>query len=191
VLPSFRFLLPALLCVASASATTSARAVALDGFLATGSALEQGSSSVALVGTIRLELGALPPLVANTSFDVAAVDAETPALDPSIEGLSITLDDALANPGLGVLFTDGTFLIPSLHLSVDGSDLTVSNVAGTFGASAACGGALCLETSFAVDPGSGGLVNVRVVAHVPEPGTALLALATACSGFAVARRGRV
>ncbi len=133
----------------------------------------QVGAPASLSGTLSLELGALPPLGANTTFDVVALAA-------SGGGLSIGLDDDLASPGLGVLFTDGTFLIPSLHLEVDGLDLTVTNVAGTFGPAAACGGALCLETGFDVDPGGPeGVITIEVVAAVPEPRMlALLGLAS-------------
>jgi len=158
------------------AAASPAGALVLAGDLVSGSRLTQGGSSTPLTGPVTLDVGALPPLAANVTLDVVSLDAETPSLDPSIEPVSITLDGGLANPGLGVWFPDGTFLIPSLHLSVDGVDLTVTDVAGTFGASTACGGALCLETSFDVDPGSGGLVTVDVVAaFVPEPGASVLA----------------
>ena len=98
------------------------------------------------------------------------------------------LDDALTNPGLGVLFPDGTFLIPSLHLEVNGTDLTVSEVVGTLGPSAPCAFAACfaLATAFAVEPDAGPLFHVTVVAGaaVPEPAPAALAgLALACGAL--------
>ena len=133
------------------------------------SSLTQDASSSPLAGTLTLEVGQLPPVVANTALNVVALAVST-------DGLSISLDGSLANPGLGVLFPNGTFLIPSLHLSVDGSDLTVSDVVGTFGNSAACGGVLCFETGFDVDPVSGGIVSIAVVAAVPEPGPLPLVL---------------
>lgn len=142
------------------------------------SLLDQGATAP-LSGSLTLDVGSLPPVATNTALNVVA-------LTVSGGGLSIGLDDGLANPGLGVLFPDGSFLIPSLHLDVDGTDLTVTNVTGTFGPDAACGGALCLQTSFDIDPGSGGIVGVTVVAAVPEPATALLAT-TAGLGLALRR----
>lgn len=160
-----------------------ARAVLLTGDLAPASQIVQGGVAAPLVGTLVLDVGAPPPVASNTALALVALTA-------SGAGLSITLDDGLANPGLGVLFPGGTFLIPSLHLSVDGQDLTLSDVAGTFGASAACGGATCLETQLLIDPGAGGLVTVDVVALVPEPCGLVLAT-LGLSWFAVALyRGR-
>lgn len=178
--PRSRLLLSALAIAGLSAAAGPARAIALVGDLAPGSSISQASSSAPLTGSVGLEVGALPPLAANTTLDVVSLVAFA-------AGLSITLDDGLANPGLGVLFTDGTFLIPSLHLSVDGIDLTASDVAGTFGPSAACGGGLCLETSFEIDPGSGGVVTVDVAALVPEPGVPLLGLGVIFAGAAVRR----
>jgi len=155
------------------------------GNLAPGSQLTQSSASSPLSGAVTLELGELVPPATGTPFDVVGLAAAG-------AGLSISLDGRLANPGLGVLASDGTFRIPSLHLSVDGSDLTVSDVAGTFVASAACGGLWCLETSFDVDPGVGGIVRIDVAAAVPEPspfGLLAGAVAAAC-GSGAARRGR-
>ncbi len=116
-----------------------------------------------LSGTITLELGALPPVGSNTALDVVAL-----ALTGG--GFSIGLDGSLANPGLGVLFPDGSFLIPALHLSVDGADLTVTNVAGSLAPDAACAGELCLLADLTVDPPTGGMIGVSIVAAVPEPG---------------------
>ena len=58
-------------------------------------------------------------------------------------GLSVAIDERLANPGLGLLRSDGTFLIPALFVVVEGLGdslaLTLIDIAGTFGPSAACG----------------------------------------------------
>jgi hypothetical protein len=122
---------------------------------------------------------------ASTSFDVIALSASASG------GATIELDPAIANPGLGVLAPDGTFLIPTLFLRLaDGSplDVAIPDVTGTvvFGP----GGATISDFTslFEIDAGPpAGLVTVQV-SSVPEPAlTALLALALAALG---ARRAR-
>lgn len=167
--PRLNAALPAFAAIGLLLLAAPASAITLFGDLAPASQVTQDAVSTGLTGSVSVEVGELPLPAANTPLDLLTLAANA-------GGLSITLDAGLANPGLGVLFTDGTFLIPSLHLTVDGADLTVSNVSGTFGNSAACGGEFCLETSFDVDPGVGGLVTVDVVAAfaVPEPGSLAL-----------------
>lgn len=183
-LPLLRLAAPLLsLAVCLSVAVGEARAVPLVLSLdAAQSGISQGGGSAALAGTIVLELGALPPVGANTALAVTG-------LAVTGGGLSIGLDPGLANPGLGVLFPDGSFLIPSLHLSVSGDDLTVSNVTGTLAPDAACGGALCFLSGFAVDPGPGGIISVNVVAAVPEPARMALLGFLAIAIGALRRRG--
>ena len=138
-----------------------------------------------LSGSLVATLGATPPLVANTSFDLASLAVT------SSGGLSITLDPALANPAAGVLSPSGSFLIPNLFLELDDGlasvALTVPNVMGSYGALAGCPTAVCLEASFQVDTGGGsGIVSVDLFA-VPEPGTGTL-LALGCGALALGRR---
>jgi len=152
----------ALLVAGSAAASTS-RAV-LDPAL---SSLD----GAPLSGTIDVALGDGPP-TGNRSFDV--VDLEVTGA-----GLSVALDGRFANPGLGVVGGDGSFLIPALFVVVDGLgdaiELTLIDVAGTWGPSKDCAGPLCLETAFQIDTGGPeGVLDVNIVAVVPEPGTALL-----------------
>ncbi len=168
--------------------TGPAAAVTFDFILDAGqSSLGGNLGSAALSGTGQLQLGQVPPLAANTTFD--AVD-----LAVTGGGLTITLDGDFANPGLGVLRPDQTFLIPTLLLRIDDGlvafDLTVSNVAGSFGPSAACGGGPCLETSFQIDSlGPQGILDVALVANAtPEPAVPLL-LALGAVGLAGWLRG--
>ena len=137
--------------------------------------LDDTQSDVAgtpLSGTIDLELADGPPS-SPRAFDVVDVAI-------SGGGLSIGIDESLANPGLGVLMSDGGFLIPALFLVVDDSSapfpLTIIDLVGTFGPSAACAGSpACLETDFQIDTGGlEGILDVRITATVPEPATALL-----------------
>jgi hypothetical protein len=128
-----------------------------------------------LSGSLSIELGAEPPLSANTTFDLVALDALASG------GLAIGLDPALANPGAGVLSPSGTFLIPNLFLRLDDGlaafDLSVPDVLGSYGLLPGCPGTVCLATAFEIDTGGPlGVVSVEVFA-VPEPASlALLAL---------------
>jgi len=136
----------------------------------------------ALSGFVDLEVG---DGVGNRSFDVTR-------LAISGAGLDVGLDPTLTNPGLGLLRTDGTFLIPALFVVIEGLGdplaLTLIDVAGTF---APCGAtAHCLASAFQIDTGGAeGVLDVQIDAVVPEPGTALL-LALGLAGVGVARRGR-
>jgi hypothetical protein len=156
--------------------------------------LDSSQSSIApsvgpaqsLSGGIVILLGAEPPLVSNTTFDLTGLGVV------SSGGVLIGLDPAVSNPGAGVLSPSGSFLIPNLFLRlVDGAnifDLTVPNVTGSYGALPGCTAAPCLSTSFAVDTGGPqGVVNVTVFAQIPEPSTFAL-LAGALISLAAARR---
>jgi len=140
-----------------------------------------------LSGTLKLKLGAPPPLVSNTTFDVVGLNAQ------SSGGLVITLDPALSRPGAGVLSPAGDFLIPNLFLELDDGlssfQLTVPDVTGSYGALAGCPGPVCLLTSFDIDTGplASGLVSVELFA-VPEPSAGAL-LALGLAGLATRRRG--
>ncbi len=174
------------LVLAALLAAPDARAVGFDLTLDPAlSELDPADGSPApLSGTLRVDLGSLPPLVGNTTFDLVDV-AVTGG------GFSITLDPDLSAPGLGVLRPDGSFLIPNLFLRLDDGlmefDQTLSDVQGAF---VPCGGVTCLETSFQVDSlGPAGLIDVRVVAigEVPEPSPWLL---LPLAGAAALRRRR-
>jgi len=172
-------------------AAPAASALPLDLVLdASRSRLESGGAPAApLSGRLRLDLGALPPLL-----DPAPLAVEE--LELLGEGLRVTLNPDLASPGLGVLRPDGTFLVPALFVRVDlGSgpiDQTLVDVEGTLRAGASCAplGSPCLETSLAVDTlGPEGVVDVEVVAAVPEPRLAWMLLPALVLGWA-SRRSR-
>lgn len=152
------------------------------------STLAPGAGPVeTLSGTLSLALGAQPPLVSNTTFDVTSLFAT------SSGGLSIMLDGTLSSPAAGVLSPSGSFLIPNLFLTLDDGtsafQLTVPGVMGSFGALAGCPVATCLSTSFEIDTGGpAGVVAVSVFA-VPEPGSGAL-LALGCAALAARRRRR-
>jgi hypothetical protein len=188
-------LTPALVLAALLAGPAPARAVSLLFSIDPAqSSVSQGGTSYALSGLVSLELGALPPVGANTPMAVIGLVASFGSL---LDGTftPIGLDETLANPGLGVLFPDGSFLIPSLHLEVNGASLTVNEVTGTLGPDTPCSYSLCFElaTGFDLEPSSGGTIHVSVVAGavVPEPATALLAaLALAASPLAATRLRR-
>jgi hypothetical protein len=152
------------------------------------SAHSGGFGATALNGSVRVDLGASAPS-GNRPFDI--VD-----LAVAGGGLFVSLQSGLANPGLGVLRADGSFLIPALFVRVAGAglpdplSLTLRDVMGSFGLSAACSGDdRCLESSFQIDTlGPSGLLDVAITAQVPEPGTGLL-MTLGCVGLA-ALRGR-
>jgi len=185
------FLLPLLLGALLGVVPSPAQAIGLVTALdPTQSSITSGAGSAALSGSLGLEVGQLPVVGSSTSFDVGQIAVQG-------GGLNVSLDPSLANPGLGLLRADGTFLIPSLFLSVEGLDgfssavaLTVLGVEGTFGLSGACdAGLLCLETSFQIDTlGPEGILDVAIVAQVPEPTTGLLLL-LGLGGLAAGRRG--
>jgi len=193
MLPSLRrallaaFLLPLLLGVVPSTAQAIGLVTTLD---PDQSSITSGAGSAALSGSLGLEVGELPVVGSSTSFDVGQITVQG-------GGLNVSLDPSLSNPGLGLLRADGTFLIPALFLSVGGLNgfssavaLTVLDVEGTFGLSSACDtGLLCLETSFQIDTlGPEGILDVAIVAQVPEPTTGLLLL-LGLGGLAAGRRG--
>jgi hypothetical protein len=143
-----------------------------------------------LTGTLALELGALPPLAATTSFDLRALSLV--ASGPG--GFSIGLDPAVASPGAGVLNVAGQFLIPTLFLQLDDglalTSLALANVTGSFAPGGpGCPHSYCLETSFEITGGAPfGSIAVDVTA-IPEPSTALL-VALGAAGLALHARRR-
>ena len=135
-------------------------------------------------GSLRVAIGQLPPS-SNTPFDVTEL-----ALDSG--PYTITLQP-IAAPGLGVLSPSGSFLIPTLFVSLDDGastvDFAIPDITGLFlAAGPGCGYDFCLETSFEIDTGAGGLLAVSLYA-IPEPGTALL-VGAGLAGLAAARRIR-
>lgn len=152
--------------------------------------------SVALAGTLAIELGAPLPLSATTTFDVRALTlgASGPGA-PGPGGFSIALDPDFANPGAGVLNVAGQFLIPTLLLVFDDgatqSDFALTNVTGTLAATGpGCPYTYCLETSFEIAGAwPHGQISVEISA-IPEPSTAVLCL-LGLAGLAVAGRRSV
>lgn len=188
-MPSKRFLRPwravALLIVGLICASGwagPAVALVFDADPAQSALAPSGGTPAPLAGSIRVDVGQLPPS-ATTTFDVKAASLTS-------GGYSISLQP-IANPGLGVLGASGDFLIPTLFLTVgDGTttfDLALPDISGVLlGNGPGCLHDYCLETSFEIDTGAGGLLAVNLVA-IPEPSTALL-LGLALVGAAAARR---
>ncbi len=145
-----------------------------------------------LSGSLTLELGALPPLGATTSFDVRALTL----LASGPGGFAIGLHPGVASPGAGVLNVAGQFLIPTLFLQLDDgltlTDLALSNVTGSLvPAGPGCAYGYCLETSFEIAGGAPfGLISVELTA-IPEPSTALLVALGAAALALYSRRQEV
>jgi len=128
-----------------------------------------------LTGSITLELGALPPLGGNTTFDITSVDITSSGPN----GTLIALDQT----SFGVLSPSGSFLVPALFLLAEQGGietaLTLIDVTGSFFAQPGeCPNSdRCLQASFTLDvlagPGAGSYDVVLVA--IPEPSTALLA----------------
>jgi hypothetical protein len=170
--------------------------------------LAGGIAAAAPASAVQLQLGLLPesaivpeqgaeqPLTGALSLEIESDPMPTAVLrllDVSVAAgpLSITLDPALATPGLGILHDDGSFLIPTLFLRVaDGVaafDLAVPNVAGFLHD---LSGAPRLESVFEVDSGGpAGVLTVRIAA-VPEP-SALILLGVGIGALAGARKREV
>jgi len=171
----------ALLCASPAAATTLTVLVVDSGqsFL-----IAEGGPIESLAGSLQLEVGALPVGPGNTTLDVVGLDLHASG------GGTIVLDPGQPSPGLGVLASSGAFLIPTLFLrlsdGVTSVDLALPDVTGSvvFGP----GGASIAElsTGFGVLTPSG-LVDVTLLAVVPEPSSAILAAAGLA---ALVRRGR-
>ena len=178
-----RRVVAALGAVAIAGAAAPARELGLaclEGFRASYLALDPAQSTVApesgepqaLSGLIRVEVGSLP-LTAATLFEIVRVEARGDDLGP------VRLDPTIASAGLGTLFVDRSFLVPTLFLRVPDprspddlppQDLAVTNVAGTLELDPACGDTVTrLTSSFEVDSlGPAGVLSVTIVA-TPEP----------------------
>jgi hypothetical protein len=188
-----RPLLPLIAVVCALAAPASAGSLItleLDPTLSTVDFSGPPPGSGTLSGTLTIELGALPPLAATTSFDLRALSAS--ASSPG--SFTIGLDPDIANPGAGVLNVAGQFLIPTLFLTLDdgvtSTDLALANVTGTFFANGpSCAFAYCAFSSFEIDGGeSFGLISVEVTA-IPEPSTAAL-LGAGCLLLALHSRRR-
>jgi hypothetical protein len=143
-------------------------------------------SPESLSGALTLTLGQLP-VAQNTTMDVTFLAAT------SSGGIAIALDPASPSPGAGVVSPAGAFLIPTLFLRVQDAlgsfDLAVSNVTGTVVFDSSSQRIERLSTAFEIDSGGpGGVLQVTVVAALPEPGG--LALAGAALGVLLAARRR-
>jgi hypothetical protein len=135
-----------------------------------------------LSGILSFEVDSLP-LVANATLELLEVQVD------SSGGLEVILDPSLETPGLGVLFTDASLLIPTLFLRISTGgepvDLAVTDVTGEVELASpteivAVGAGFDIDT----DPLTAGVGRVDIVA-VPEPGTeaaitATLAALAAC-----------
>jgi hypothetical protein len=127
-----------------------------------------------LGGSLGVAIGSLP-LVSNTTLELTGVSVDAAG------GAHFSLDPDVASAGLGVLFANGSFLIPTLFLRIDdgaaAQDLAVPNVTGMLAFSD--GGLVLaqLESAFDVDAGGmAGPVEVHVVA-TPEPAAVWLVAA--------------
>jgi hypothetical protein len=145
------------------------------------SSIASGSSGEALSGSVDVQVGAGSP-AANRSFDVVGLDLQTAG------GTRIRLDPAAPSPGLGVVGPTGSVLLGTLFLQVeDGGSVFPIAIPDVPGQATFVAGSLDqLATAFQIDSGSGGLLDVTLVARaVPEPAAlGLLAVALAL----VARR---
>lgn len=140
-------------------------------------------ASQTLSGTLSLEVEL--PLLAPTLIELTDVSVT------SSGGASFALDPDIASAGLGVLQTDGSFLIPTLFLVFDGGfgpqDLAVLNVTGQLDVSELA--VTALSSTFAVDSlGPAGVVTVTLYA-VPESGSLGL-VATGLLAIALRRRSK-
>jgi hypothetical protein len=139
-----------------------------------------------LWGLLHIQVGDLP-LTGNTSFQIVLASASATG------GGSFGLDPTIPTAGLGVLFGDGSFLVPTLFLRVDlgngAQDLAVPDVTGQLEFDATGTVVTGLTAHFDVDSlGPAGVVGVTVAA-VPEPSPGLLA-ATSLTVLLVSRCSR-
>lgn len=136
-----------------------------------------GAEPVPLGGWIELRLAALPG-DAPVALEVVRLVVYTGGI------LEFRLDPEIASPGLGVLFPDGSFLIPTLFLvagtGVARAPLALPDIEGVLDLSDPA--QAVLEVGFAVEQESE-TVGVSIVA-VPEPGAAPLAAAAALAALA-------
>lgn len=130
-----------------------------------------------LTGALSFDIGALP-VIGTTSFDMSQVNLT------SSGSTNIQLDSGVTNPGLGVIDAAGSFLIPSLFVTVDGSsNLTIVDVTGSVVFGPGGDTIQSLSSVFVVDA-----TTVTIFA-IPEPSTfALVALGLVGLGAARARR---
>jgi hypothetical protein len=167
------------LVLAGATAPAHA-AVVFDLVLAAGSELVPSlGAAEPLSGTLRIWIddtsGTVPTLFRVAALDVGAGDV-TAVLDPEIP-----------SAGLGVLFPDASFVLPTLFLVLDAGAgpfaLAIPDVEGTAGLDGSP--ELRVEASFAVASGDPlGLVTVNLVA-VPEPAGEFAALVSLLLAAAV------
>ncbi len=135
------------------------------------SSISNGSTTEPLAGLLGLQLGALP-VTSTTALDVVALSLTAPSL-------SIVLRDDVANPGLGIVEPDGTFLIPLLFVSVsDGSasaNVTLIDVTGNLLFDPGSGHPVELDAEIGFE-GPTSPITASILA-VPEPRVAWLAAA--------------
>jgi hypothetical protein len=176
--------------IALGAAPAGATSIAcLEGFRASYLALDPAQSAIfsggapqPLRGRIRVEVGSLP-LTGATSFEIVQVDVAG-------GGYSARLDPEIASAGLGVLFGDRSFLVPTLFLRVSlvkaGRDFefALANLTGTLELDPLCGNTVTrLTSSFEVDEGP------VVIVATPEPRAGALAAAAALA-LVLCRRAR-
>ena len=160
-------LLAALVCAAGLAGP--AAAVRLDADPSQSSITPPGGAPEPMSGEVTVQVGAPAPS-GNSSFDVVGLGLTTASYDVTLQ--------PIANPGLGVVASNGSFLIPTLFLRVDDGvspfDLALPDITGLLlGRGPGCPFDTCLETSFEIDTGGGSLIEVSLRA-VPEPSTGML-----------------
>jgi hypothetical protein len=129
-----------------------------------------GQAPAPLAGSIEIRFESFPPAL-PAAFEVSD-------LDVAADGIAaLALEPGIASPGLGVLFEDGAFLVPTLFLAVDLGGgvlaLALPDVEGTL--DLADPEQVVLETSFEVAL-EGATASVAIVA-APEPERTAAALA--------------
>jgi hypothetical protein len=141
---------------------------------------QEGVSEESLSGLLVLRIDPLPLVGSGASFDVIDLQLTTSG------GSTLGLAPGVASPGLGVLGSEGSFLVPTLFVRITAdtiTDLPIPDVEGEVLFDLDGMSIRRLATEFAIETHAG-IVSVRVVA-VPEPHIAVLlvvGLAGLCAG---------
>jgi hypothetical protein len=131
-----------------------------------------GVGAEPLFGSLHVGTPGLPAAGTRAPFDLLELSLTTP------NGLGFALDPSVTDPALGILESDGSFLIPTLFLRVTGPggslDVAIPDVPGEALFDPASGRLRELTTSFDVLTEIGGTLSVTLRAEVPEPASFVL-----------------